>query len=65
MDKHEYVNTISTDAWAEKIYELAKADFYRLWNCGNVMGDALEEFNNDVFDYFVQQGEESGQIKAD
>lgn len=65
MTKEEYIKTIPSDAWSDHIHDLAQQQFERLWACGSVASDAMEEFNNDAYDFFIENGIRTGQIKEE
>lgn len=65
MTKEEYIKSISSDDWHDRIREMAMNDPGRLLDVGNVMSEAMEEFNNDVYDWFVMEGLNRGMIDED
>ena len=56
MTEDEYVQSVPPDEWLNEIIDLARIHFERLMNTPGVLDAALEEFHNDAWDNFAQNG---------
>jgi hypothetical protein len=66
MTKEEYIQTRSSDEWHDMINEYASQDLGRTFSLGAVQEAIMEEYNNDVYNFFEQKFEsmvEDGEIE--
>ena len=61
MTEQEYINSIPPETWHDAIQEVAYREFARLMAAGG-LDVAQEEFNNDVYDQFVDEAIDQGSI---